>query len=444
MTQFSKAHWEGDGDTIRMSMDFAKVNKAKRLVSGFATLDNVDTQGDIVTAEASRKAFSRARGNLREMHKKDSAVGKIVKFKEDEFTYEGKKYRGIFVTARISEGAQDTWLKVLDGTLSGFSIGGNVLDFEEDFTKDGNEKVRVIKDYDLTELSLVDNPANQLANVFTIHKAADGSVTVEGMAAETEILNVFYCEDDKIRQEKTDDSHECPVCSEKMVNIGWIEDGPTREEKVNNLVTKYLSPSDNAISKGGVEMPNKFTALLKSEPVKEDKNVSQEGGGNPADYVNDDQSTVADPTGPDDEVGSEDVNEVDSEQSVESDDVEEVHDEQEEISKKIDELKNVVTDSLEKTRDETRVQVEHLEEKITEITKSFETKASEFEAKFAELDENLKVTKGRLIGFEQKLEKMNSSDAFRKSADLDNDSAETVQKSDATWNGAFSVNNLLR
>lgn len=437
MTKFSKAHWVAEEDTIRMSMDFSKVNKEKRLVSGFATLDNVDTQNDIVTAEASRKAFARARGNLREMHKKDSAVGHIVSFKEDEFRApDGKKYRGIFVTAYISKGAQDTWEKVLDKTLTGFSIGGNVIDFEEDFSKDANSTVRVIKDYDLTELSLVDNPANQLANVFTIHKVSDGSVTVTGMAAETDILNVFFCETDRITQEKPDDSATCPVCTEKMSNIGWIEDGSDRDEKVNTMVTKYMAPSD-ALSKGGEEMSNKFTKFIKSEKVSEEPDTTDETV--ETGHEEGDPTEVPSPTRTDDG----EFNEVDVETDPEAADVDEVHDEGEEIAKKIDELKTVVSDSLEKTRDETRKQVESLEKQITQLDESFKTKASEFERKFAELDENLEVTKGRLSGFEKKLEKMNASDAFRKSADFE-ESVETVQESDTTWNGAFSVKNLLR
>jgi hypothetical protein len=55
----------------------AKVDVERRTVSGFATLDNVDKQADIVTTEASLKAFSKFRGNIREMHQ-PTAVGKMV------------------------------------------------------------------------------------------------------------------------------------------------------------------------------------------------------------------------------------------------------------------------------------------------------------------------------------------------------------------------------
>ncbi len=64
----SKAHWDTIGDSVRLSLPFAKVDKERRIVSGFASLDNIDKQGDIVTAEASLKAFSKFRGNIREMH----------------------------------------------------------------------------------------------------------------------------------------------------------------------------------------------------------------------------------------------------------------------------------------------------------------------------------------------------------------------------------------
>ena len=37
-----KSYWQSSGDTINLSVPFTKVNREKRTVSGFATLDNVD------------------------------------------------------------------------------------------------------------------------------------------------------------------------------------------------------------------------------------------------------------------------------------------------------------------------------------------------------------------------------------------------------------------
>ncbi len=116
MSIISKSHWSTEGENVRLSMPFAKVDKERRIVSGFATLDNLDRQNDIVLTEASLKAFSKFRGNIREMHQ-PSAVGKMVSFKEDKyFDPDTKKfYSGVFVSAYVSKGAQNAWEKVLDG-----------------------------------------------------------------------------------------------------------------------------------------------------------------------------------------------------------------------------------------------------------------------------------------------------------------------------------------
>jgi hypothetical protein len=52
-----KSRWSSHGNVINLSIPFTKVNREKRTVSGFATLDNIDQTGDVVTQEASVKAF---------------------------------------------------------------------------------------------------------------------------------------------------------------------------------------------------------------------------------------------------------------------------------------------------------------------------------------------------------------------------------------------------
>ena len=146
MTIF-KAHWDTEGDDVRLSMPFSKVDQERRIVSGFATLDNVDKQNDIVTTEASLGAFSKFRGNIREMHQ-PSAVGRMVSFKEDKyFDPDTKKfYSGVYVSAYISKGAQDTWEKVVDGTYTGFSIGGKMLNWDDEYDDKMDSHDRIIKE----------------------------------------------------------------------------------------------------------------------------------------------------------------------------------------------------------------------------------------------------------------------------------------------------------
>ena len=153
-----KATWSNGDRKMNLAFPFAKVDKENRTVSGFATLDNVDRHGDIVTSEASKGAFERFRGNIREMHQ-PIAVGKVLSFNEEDYydAESGKNYKGVFVQAYISKGAEDTWEKVLDGTLTGFSIVGNIVKASmEPGEAEEEEERRVIKEYDLHELSLVD------------------------------------------------------------------------------------------------------------------------------------------------------------------------------------------------------------------------------------------------------------------------------------------------
>ena len=199
MTNLHKAFWHSEDNSIKLSMPIAKIDKEKRTVSGFATLDNVDKQSDIVPTDVSIKAFERFRGNLREMHM-PVAVGRVMSFKSDKF-YDKEKdkfYNGVYVDAYISKGAQDTWEKVLDGTLSGFSIGGSIKDTEDQYDPEMDKSIRVIKDYELHELSLVDNPANQFANIVSIQKAEDGQNTFDGIMTKMSLENVYWSKENNI------------------------------------------------------------------------------------------------------------------------------------------------------------------------------------------------------------------------------------------------------
>lgn len=441
MSKFAKSSLTVNGNEIHFAVPFAKVDKENRIVSGFATLDNVDSQGDVVTAEASKKAFARSRRNLREMHDK-IAAGKIVDYIEKEVVDPGTGniHKGIFVKAYISKGAPNTWEKVLDGTLTGFSIGGEINDASNEFDKDAGRSVRFIKDYDLVELSLVDNPANQLANIFSIQKSATGSVTVKGMVVETVLESVFICSDtthDTTMLISEEDSLKCPLCDKKMENAGWFESGPDRAEKVRDIVTKFLSPSDggtpdDVTSEGGVEM-----AKAKDEPAVPEGTETEVV--NPSETFQNGEpieGVVAEREGEEEAASVDETAGTDEEEPAAT--PEEVQDDETEISKKIDELHDAVKDSLEKTRNETKEHVETLEKKIDEIDKTFKEKASELEAKMNEFGEKLETTKAHQAELEKTLDLLNSSGAFKKSADLDDEATAepVVQKS--VWNGAFS------
>lgn len=247
MTNINKAHFDVDGDNLRLTMPIAKVDEEKRIVSGFATLDNIDRQGDVLLSEASRKAFENFRGNVRLMHQPIPA-GKVVSFRENSFYDKetGQTYSGIFVDAYISKGAENIWQMVLDGTLTGFSIGGRILDFENSMDKNDEEStVRVVKEYELMELSLVDSPANQFANIFSIQKLGDEIIT-SGIATEFTTDTVFWCSSDSIAFSDKVDSMDCPVCKGSMIEIGWVESSDiNKNQEIGKVVDNFMAKADS-------------------------------------------------------------------------------------------------------------------------------------------------------------------------------------------------------
>ena len=255
MVDLQKASLTTNGNQVTLTMPISKVDVEKRIVSGFATLDNIDRQGDRVTAEASRRAFENFRGNVRLMHQPIPA-GKVVNFRTETFfdPNTNKQYSGVYVDTYVSKGAQEVWEMVLDGTLTGFSIGGNVKDSESVLDGESKNSVRIIKDYDLVELSLVDSPANNLANIFSIQKTDNGDIAT-GIFNKSNIQNVFWCEVDELAYVDENESHKCANCDSDLTSIGWIDE--VSKEDVTKAVFALLQKShDNTVT--NEETPNKY------------------------------------------------------------------------------------------------------------------------------------------------------------------------------------------
>jgi len=340
VSNISKAHWNSDGENLRLSMPFNKVDKERRVVSGFASLDNLDKQMDIVTSEASMNAFAKFRGNIREMHQ-PLAVGKMVNFKEDKyFDPETKKfYKGVFVSAYVSKGAQDTWEKVLDGTLTGFSIGGRMNKWDDGFDEKSDSQIRIIKDYDLIELSLVDSPANQFANIVSIEKV-DG---VDVFKGDTTILeNVFYDKANGIVLASENESELSPVTGEQMENIGFVEKAD--DEKITMI--KFLVDSAKGINTSKinkeVQPMTKSKTQVEKTDVVEDVVVAPE-----ADAVVEEvteEVAKAEETETADVVKSDDVVAETTEEAPVADSVEKVADADADVSKSDDVVAEAVTE----------------------------------------------------------------------------------------------------
>lgn len=163
--------------TFYAAIQKGRIDKKNRIVYGIAQIEDSkpDLQGDIVDFKASIRAFNNWSGNVREMHE-SKAVGRKVAV----IPLLDKK--AILVGVRISRGAEDTWQKVLDGTLSGFSIGGESLKKEKEYHEPSKKSINRIKDYRLDELSLVDSPANPGCRITLVTKRNNKLVASEALS----------------------------------------------------------------------------------------------------------------------------------------------------------------------------------------------------------------------------------------------------------------------
>jgi len=433
--KINKASWITEGDNVRLSMPFGKVDLERRIVSGFASLDNLDKQYDIVTTEASMEAFAKFRGNIREMHQ-PSAVGKMISFKEEKyFDPESKKfYKGVYVSTYISKGAQDAWEKVLDGTYTGFSIGGRMNKWDDAYDEKMDKQIRIIKDYDLIELLLVDSPANQFASIMSVEKV-DGVDVIK--ADDTVLENVFYDKQSGLIVTSEEETHVSPVSGEEMKNIGFVEkNDKDKADMIKFLVdsakgistikiTKEVNPMsetteaavDVAVENAEVAPEAQPTEVEKTDVVADEAVVvdeapiekSVDGGAD---------STVADVTVEEEtnKEAADTVNEV----SVALN---------EEVAKAVSEIKESLTNAF----GDLAATIKSLNEQIAVVTKSVDSVTSE-----------VNNIKGNFNEFGKRVDAVVADTAFRKSGDLGEIvQFEPVKVQKSLWGGRFLTNSDL-
>jgi phage head maturation protease len=153
---------------MRFYWPIAKLDHERRMVWGYASTEAEDDQGEIIRRDALEAALDDYMrfANIREMHQ-PSAVGIAEEAAIDE--------RGLYLGARIVD--SEAWEKVVAGVYKGFSIGGRVT------ARDPADR-KVITGLSLTEISVVDRPANPEAVFDCWKRAAIDPPTEDGEDAD--------------------------------------------------------------------------------------------------------------------------------------------------------------------------------------------------------------------------------------------------------------------
>jgi hypothetical protein len=315
--------------------------------------------------------------------------------------------------------------------------------------------IRIVKDYELHELSLVDNPANQFANVVSIQKINKDD-QIDGIIAKADLENVYWCENDGIvRLSEVDDSS-CPSCEVSMKNIGFVETKDTEKAMtVKSLLNKFigstdLSKSDDVSETLETSGETSETAIdnnasIVENNIEEENNVSEE-------------NTVVEETV--EEVATEEVvAEAPAEETVEKS-VDAVDAVEETVVKSADpeeapaedlqtkmlpmtlKLKSLLqtdaTDSeLVKAVDEIKVSVTEAVSELVSTIKSLNEEIADLKKGQATVAEEVAGVRGSLEEFGKRVDGLEDDTAVRKSGDLGGIVQGTKITKGSMWGGRF-------
>jgi phage head maturation protease len=213
----------------------AKVDRERHMVFGYASTETLDQQGEIVRIEALEAVLPEYMrfANIREMHQ-PSAVGIAEEAQIDE--------KGLWLGARVVD--DRAWEKVTEGVYKGFSIGGRVT------ARDPQDR-RVVTGVDLTEISLVDRPANPEA-VFAMMKRAEGVLRPQP-------LSKWDC---GIAAHRHLAKGEAITCMEQQMNVNRaaaaVQSADAMVKRLTDAVAKreYPTAERQAMTESGEALPD--------------------------------------------------------------------------------------------------------------------------------------------------------------------------------------------
>ena len=224
--------------------DIVVEDDVNRLVKGFATVEIVDRQNEIVPIEAFTNAmltYMKNGGIILYGHE-NKPVGKVVQWEVMNKDTEMVDVPAISIVGIIngdSKLADTVWDKIKKHEITGFSIGGMRLESEFREHPVSKQQVRVLKKLELNEISLVGIPANP-----------QSLIEATSMAKSSEIMKPFLhwkdfesCVADMKRREGYDDETAKKVCGklQSQAEKGEIvtADIVSPMERVNQLAKEF-------------------------------------------------------------------------------------------------------------------------------------------------------------------------------------------------------------
>ncbi len=162
-------------------MDISEIivkDEENRLIQGYASVEIMDRQGDLVPIDAMQKAmvnYSMRGAPLLYGHQ-NKPIGKVISWNVKNDVVYGVP--AVEIIGMINKGYKledEVWKLIKEGSITGFSIGGTAVQVATEKTAEGVD-ARVLKEIELSEISLVVEPANQAALITAYSMAKSGDL----------------------------------------------------------------------------------------------------------------------------------------------------------------------------------------------------------------------------------------------------------------------------
>lgn len=244
-----------------LHVPFAKVDDAQRMVYGYASTADRDSDGELITLDALKTALPAYMkfASVREMHDA-KPIGKTKEASVDE--------SGLYIGAKIVD--NDAWKMVQEEVYSAFSVGGKVLERDTD-------DPTIIKSMNLLEISLVDLPANPQCRIDLFKVADTGAEDVEKKVDPKDPKDPDDDEDDDSADSQDDPDKEEDDAEDKKKSAREQEED---EMLYKRLVARFGQEKADELCKSEPEIAQTENAveedLTKSEPETEVEDVDDE------------------------------------------------------------------------------------------------------------------------------------------------------------------------
>jgi uncharacterized protein len=159
---------------LNLTQTDVKLSGESRIFSGYASVfGGVDSYGDTIAPGAYKKTLKgRDRAVKMRWNHFGPVIGKWTKMEEDE--------KGLYVEGELTPGhsvADDVMASLKHGAVDGLSIGFYVKKADE------TESGRLLKEIELIEISVVEEPADNAARIADVKSAIQDAQTLKEIEA---------------------------------------------------------------------------------------------------------------------------------------------------------------------------------------------------------------------------------------------------------------------